>query len=122
VATEKKGSFTTNTFKSEPLAFRYRKFPIDAYFATINEIYLPSISIGTYLGRDLKKSYRGKELTTKMTAKEKEKDVKEKTDIRNANYGENADEAKVDAENKKKHVPYDPKGDTKNRQNTVRNR
>jgi hypothetical protein len=57
-----------------------------------------------------------------MTAKENEKDVKAKTDIRNANYGENADDAKVDAENKKKHVAYDPKGDTKNRQNTVQNR
>ena len=62
------------------------------------------------------------ELKTKMTTKENEKDVKAKTDIRKANYGVNADDAKVDAENKKKHVPYDPKGDTKNRQNTVQNR
>ena len=57
-----------------------------------------------------------------MTTKETVKDVKAKTEIREANYGENAEDAKVDAKNKHNHVPYDPKGDTKNRQNTVQNR
>ena len=57
-----------------------------------------------------------------MTDKQKAKDVKITDDIRKTSYGENADEAKVDAENKKKHVAYDPKGDTKNKQNTVQNR
>ena len=57
-----------------------------------------------------------------MTTKETVKDVKAKTEIRDANYGVNAEDAKVDAKNKHDHVPYDPKGDTKNRQNTVENR
>jgi hypothetical protein len=70
----------------------------------------------------IKKPYQGKELETKMTTKENAKDIKAKDDIRKANYGVNADEAKVDAKNKHDHIPYDPKGDTKNRQNTVQNR
>ena len=62
------------------------------------------------------------ELEIKMTTKEKVKDINAKNDIRKANYGVNADDAKVDAKNKHDHIPYDPKGDTKNRQNTVQNR
>ena len=51
--------------------------------------------------------------------KEKVTDVKARDDIRKANYDENKDEAKVDAQNKKKHIPYDPKVDTRNAQNKV---
>jgi hypothetical protein len=57
-----------------------------------------------------------------MTAKENAKDIKAKSDIRKTNYGVSAEDTKVDAKNKHDHVPYDAKGDTKNRQNTVENR
>ena len=62
----------------------------------------------------------GKE--TKMTGKEKIKDVKVKDDIRKTNYGENAADVKTDAMKKHEHVPYNAKGDTRNAQNTVENR
>ena len=61
-------------------------------------------------------------MKTTMPDKQHAKDIKVADDIRKTSYGVNADEAKVDAENKKKHVAYDPKGDTRNRQNTVQNR
>lgn len=57
-----------------------------------------------------------------MTDKEKAKDGKIKDDIRKTGYGVNADDAKVDARNKSKHIPYDAKSDTRNGQNTVENR
>ena len=55
----------------------------------------------------------------KVTDKEKVKDLKVKDDIRVSNDGETKDEVKLDAERKKKHIPYDPKTDTHNKQNTV---
>jgi hypothetical protein len=57
-----------------------------------------------------------------MTEHQKAKDIKIEDDIRKVGYGVSADDAKVDAKNKKAHVAYDAKGDTKNRQNTVQNR
>ena len=57
-----------------------------------------------------------------MTAKENAKDIKAKSDISKTNYGVNVEDTKVDAKSKHDHVPYDAKGDTKNRQNTVENR
>jgi len=57
-----------------------------------------------------------------MTDKQHVKDGKAVAEIRAAGFGVNAEDAKIDAKNKKNHVPYDPKGDTRNRQNTVSNR
>jgi len=59
---------------------------------------------------------------TKMTTEENVKDIKAKKEIREANYGVNAEEARADARNKLDHIPYDPKADTRNRQNTVQYR
>ena len=57
-----------------------------------------------------------------MTDKQSVKDGKAVAEIRTAGFGVNAADAKIDAKNKQDHVPYDPKGDTRNRQNTVSNR
>jgi hypothetical protein len=57
-----------------------------------------------------------------MTDKQNPKDIKAVDDIRKVGYGVSADDAKIDAQNKKDHVAYDAKGDTRNRQNTVQNR
>jgi hypothetical protein len=58
-------------------------------------------------------------MENKITDKEKVKDLKVKDDIRMSNFGENKDEIKLDARDKSKHIPYDPKIDTRNAQNTV---
>ena len=60
------------------------------------------------------------EVKTSMTTEEKAKDAK--TKIREANYGVNAGEAKVDARNKLNHIPYNPKSDPRNQQNTLQYR
>jgi hypothetical protein len=46
---KEKGSFQMNTLKSVQPVFRHRKFQVGADFATINEIYLLSYSMRTYL-------------------------------------------------------------------------
>ena len=58
----------------------------------------------------------------KKHVKENVKDSKTVADIRATTYGANEDDAKIDAMKKKDHMPYDSKGDTRNRQNTVSNR
>jgi hypothetical protein len=57
-----------------------------------------------------------------MKDKQPVKDGKVVADIRATAYGANADDAKIEAMNKKDHVPYDSKGDTRNAHNTVTNR
>jgi hypothetical protein len=57
-----------------------------------------------------------------MTEKKRINDSKVVDEIRTAGFGVNADDARIDAKNKKDKVPYDPKGDTRNRENTVSNR
>lgn len=58
-------------------------------------------------------------MENKITDKEKVKDLKVKDDIRMGNFGETKDEIKFDAQDKSKHIPYDPKIGTRKAQNTV---
>jgi hypothetical protein len=61
-------------------------------------------------------------MTDKHTVKENVKDGKVAADIRASTYGVNADDTRIEAMNKKDHVPYDSKGDTRNAHNTVSGR
>jgi len=58
-------------------------------------------------------------MESKITDKEKAKDINVKDGIRMGNFGENKDEIKLDVQNNLKYLPYDPKADPRNSQNTV---
>jgi len=75
----------------------------------------------TYSDMSLNVSGNGVENTmeSKIINKEKVKDINVKDDIRTGNFGENKDEIKPDVKNNLKHIPYNPKADPRNAQNTV---